>query len=439
MSNTTQANPSPANSGGVWRNLALWKKIVIGMIAGIIVGAIMGPSAEILKPIGTLFINAIKMLIVPLVFCSLVVGVTAMQDSAKMGRMGLKSIVIYLATTAVAITIGLGLGTVLAPGAGLNMVADMSVTAAKDAPSLINTVLNLIPKNPIEALAGGKILQIIVFALGLGIALNLIGEKGQPAIKIFNSLAEAMFKLTELVMNFAPYGIFALMAWVAGKYGLDVLMPLFKVIAAVYIGCIFHVLVVYSGAISMIGGLRPMRYLKGILNAQMMAFSSTSSSGTLPVSIRCARENLGVSKGTASFVLPLGATINMDGTALYQGVAALFVAQAFGVDLSTGDYLTIIATATLASVGTAGVPGAGLIMLSLVLTTVGLPLEGLAIIAGIDRILDMARTCVNVSGDLMVSVLVGKSENELDENIYNAEHPVVETTASTNTADLAKA
>ena len=413
------------SSGGVWRNLALWKKIFIGMVAGILVGAVVGPDAEVLKPIGTLFINAIKMLIIPLVFCSLIVGVTSMEDSRKMGRIGLKSIFIYLGTTAVAITIGLGLGTLFAPGAGLNMSASAeAATAAKEAPSLVTTLLGLIPKNPIEALASGHILQIIVFALGLGISLNMIGEKAEPAIKVFNSLAEAMYKLTELVMKFAPYGIFALMAWVAGKYGLDLLMPLMTVIAAVYVGCILHVVLVYSGAIALIARLAPVQYLKGIVNAQMMAFSSTSSSGTLPVSIRCARENLGVSKGISSFVLPLGATINMDGTALYQGVAALFVAQAFGIDLTTADYLTIIATATLASVGTAGVPGAGLIMLSLVLTTVGLPMEGLAIIAGIDRILDMARTSVNVSGDLMVSVLVGKSENELDESIYNAAEPV---------------
>ena len=424
----TSATAATTQGGGSKGKIALWKKILIGMIAGILVGAIMGPSAELLKPIGTLFINAIKMLIVPLVFCSLVVGVTSMQDTTKMGRIGIKSIIIYLATTAVAITIGLGLGILLEPGAGLNMQPDASAAvAAKEAPSLVSTLLALIPKNPIEALAGGKILQIIVFALGLGIALNLIGEKGEPAVKVFNSLAEAMYKLTELVMKFAPYGIFALMAWVAGKYGLEVLLPLIKVIGAVFVGCIIHVLVVYSGAISVIAGLKPTQYLKGIVNAQMMAFTSTSSSGTLPVSIRCARENLGVSKGTASFVLPLGATINMDGTALYQGVCALFIAQAFGIDLSMADYMTIIATATLASIGTAGVPGAGLIMLSLVLTTVGLPMEGLAIIAGIDRILDMARTCVNVSGDLMVSVLIGKSEGELDESIYNAQEPVTET------------
>ncbi len=416
-----------AQKPGLWSGLNKRKKIFIGMLAGVAVGIIMGPDAEILKPIGTLFINAIKMLIVPLVFCSLVVGVTAMQDSAKMGRMGIKSIVLYLMTTAVAITIGLGLGTLLTPGDGLNMVASATAAAAAtEAPSLVSTILGLIPKNPIEALAGGKILQIIVFALGLGIALNMIGEKAEPAVQVFNSLAEAMYKLTELVMKFAPYGIFALMAWVAGKYGMDVLLPLLKVIGAVYLGCVVQVLLVYTGAVSLIAGLNPVKYLKGIVNAQMVAFSSTSSSGTLPVSIRCARENLGVSKGTASFVLPLGATINMDGTALYQGVAALFVAQAFGIDLSTGDYLTIIATATLASIGTAGVPGAGLIMLSLVLTTVGLPMEGLAIIAGIDRLLDMARTSVNVSGDLMVAVLIGKSENELDESIYNADEPVME-------------
>ena len=406
---------------GFWSGMALWKKILLGMIAGIGVGAVMGPDAEMLKPIGTLFINAIKMLIVPLVFCSLIVGVTSMQDTRKMGRIGLKAIFIYLATTAVAITIGLGLGTVLTPGEGLNMTASAeSAAAAKEAPGLMSTILGLIPKNPVEALAGGKILQIIVFALGLGIALNMIGEKAAPAVQMFNSLAEAMYKLTELVMKFAPIGIFALMAWVAGKYGVDILLPLIEVIAVVYIGCIIHVVVVYSGILSTLAGLSPVRYLKGILSAQMMAFTSTSSSGTLPVSIRCARENLGVSKGISSFVLPLGATINMDGTALYQGVTALFIAQAFGIDLAMSDYLIIIATATLASMGTAGVPGAGLIMLSLVLTTVGLPMEGLAIIAGIDRILDMARTSVNVCGDLMVSVLIGKSEGELDTEVYNS-------------------
>jgi Na+/H+-dicarboxylate symporter len=299
-----------------------------------------------------------------------------MDDIKKMGRIGAKSFGVYLLTTAIAITIGLVIGTVLQPGAGLDMQMPAEMAAAKEAPSFIE-------KNPVEAMASGSVLQIIVFALMLGVAINLAGEKGKPVASVFESFAEIMYKMTHIVMSFAPYGVFALMAWVAGKYGLDVLLPLGMVILGVYVGC--------------------------IIDAQAVAFTTTSSSGTLPVTMECAQTNLGVSRPISSFVLPLGATINMDGTALYQGVAALFVAQAFGIDLSTGQYVTIILTSTLASIGSAGVPGAGLIMLSLVLTSVGLPLEGLAVIAGIDRILDMARTTVNVTGDLMVSVLIAKA------------------------------
>ena len=417
-------------------NIALWKKILIGLILGVAVGAFLGADAEYIKPLGTLFINAIKMLIVPLVFCSLVVGVTSMQDTKKMGRIGFKTVAIYMFTTALAISIGLGIGSIFEPGAGLNMVAT-SETVAKDAPSLVDTVLAMVPKNPIGALAAGNILQIIVFALGLGIALTLIGEKGKPVVRVFESFAEAMYKLTEIVMSFAPVGVFALSAWVAGKYGLDILLPLAKVIAAVYVGCILHVLFVCGGLVSIKAKLNPVRYFKGIRDAQMVAFTTTSSSGTLPVSMRCAHEKLGVSRSISSFTLPLGATINMDGTALYQGVCALFIAQAFGIDLSGADYVTIVLTATLASIGTAGVPGAGLIMLSLVLSTVGLPMEGLAIIAGIDRILDMARTSVNVSGDLMVSLLIGKSENEFNEAVYLGDEvqlPVIEDSVSKSVA-----
>ena len=413
-------NTTP-QEGGIWSRMELWKKILIGMICGVIVGSIMGPNAELFKPIGTLFINAIKMLIVPLVFFSLIVGITSMQDTKKMGRIGLKAIILYMGTTAVAISIGLGLAAILTPGEGLNMVASNADSVGKDAPALIQTLLNMIPKNPVGALAAGNILQIIVFAIGLGVSLALIGKKADPAIKLFESLAEAMYKLTELVMKLAPYGVFGLMAWVSGKYGFEVLWPLIKVIAVVFLGSVIHITIFYTGLISVLGRLNPIRYLKAITNPAAVAFTTTSSSGTLPATIKSAREEMGVSKGVASFVLPLGATINMDGTALYQGVCALFIAQAFGIDLAASDYITIILTATLASIGTAGVPGAGLIMLSLVLTTVGLPIEGLAIIAGIDRILDMARTTVNVCGDMMVSLLVAKSENELDKDIYNQE------------------
>lgn len=416
-----------AQTGGVWSRLELWKKILIGMLLGVMVGTLMGPSAEILKPLGTLFINAIKMLIVPLVFFSLIVGITSMQDTKKMGRIGLKAIILYLGTTAFAITIGLGLATIFTPGAGLEMVAVSADTAIPNTPTLVQTLLNMIPKNPVGALAAGNILQIIVFAIGLGISLALIGEKADPAIKLFESLAEAMYKLTELVMKLAPYGVFGLMAWVSGKYGADVLLPLVKVIAVVYLGALIHVVVFYSGVIAILGRLNPVRYLKSLMNPAAVAFTTTSSSGTLPATIKASREELGVSKGVASFVLPLGATINMDGTALYQGVCALFIAQAFGIDLDASDYITIILTATLASIGTAGVPGAGLIMLSLVLTTVGLPLEGLAIVAGIDRILDMARTTVNICGDMMVSLLVAKSEGEIDKEIFDGKKKFEET------------
>ena len=242
-----------------------------------------------------------------------------------------------------------------------------------------------------------------------------------PVKELIDSGAEIMYSLTHMVMAYAPYGVFALMAWVAGKFGLSILLPLGKIIAGVYIACLLHIGITLAGlGIILLGRLSPRPYFGGIVDAQAVAFTTTSSSGTLPVTIACAQENLGVSKSVSSFVLPLGATINMDGTAIYQGVAALFVAQAFGIDLTAGQYGVIIVTATLASIGSAGVPGAGLIMLTLVLTTVGLPLEGIAIIAGIDRILDMARTATNVTGDLMVSVLIAKSEGELDVDSYNA-------------------
>lgn len=407
--------------GNFWTRLDLWKQVLIGMVLGIVCGIILGEDAVVIKPLGTLFINLIKMLIVPLVFCSLIVGITSMKDTQKMGRIGLKTVCIYMFTTAIAITIGLMFGALVNPGADLAMeITEKAATTAKQAPSLVQTLLAIIPKNPIQALAAGNILQIIVFAVGIGVALVMVGEKGKPAVKVFEALAEAMYKLTELVMLLAPYGVFALMAWVAGKYGTDVLLPLVEVIFASYLSSIVMILVVYSLILKVFAGLNPIQYLKGLANPAVVAFSTTSSSGTLPATIKSSQEELGVSKSISSFVLPLGATINMDGTAIYQGVCALFVAQAFGITLDMNDYITIIMTGTLASIGTAGVPGAGLIMLSLVLTTVGLPMEGIAIIAGIDRILDMARTTVNICGDMMVSVMVAKSEKELDLDIYNS-------------------
>ena len=415
------SNQATESGKNAWQRIPLWQKILAGLVLGILAGALMGENASIFKPLGDIFINAIKMLIVPLVFSTLVVGITAMRDPQKMGRIGARTIALYLLTTAFAIAIGLLASWVFQPGVGLEMSFESGVEA-KEAPSLVEILVGLVPRNPIDALASGNILQIIVFAIGLGISLTLIGEKGEPTVRVFESFAEAMVKLTNIVMAFAPFGVFGLIAHVAGNYGLDVLLPLAKVIGVAYLASVLHVLLVYSGLLALLGRLNPLRYLQGILDALVVAFSSASSSGTLPVSLRCAKNNLGVSEGVAGFVLPVGATINMDGTAIYQGVVAVFIAQLLGVDLSMADYGMIIVTGTLASIGTAGVPGAGLVMLSIVMAQIGLPLEAIAVIAGIDRILDMARTSVNVAGDLMVTTLVGKSEGELDESVYNARH-----------------
>lgn len=415
MSQSNTASPS------LLARVPLWQQILVGLVLGVVIGMLYKPGALALAPVGALFLNAIKMLIVPLVFISLVAGITAMSDSAKLGRISVKTIAIYLITTAFAVSIGLAFGTLFSPGEGMRMVASGSAEA-KQAPSLVQILVGLVPTNPVTAFAEGNILQIIVFAIALGVSMNLVGEKAAPAIRLFDSLAEVLYKLTDLVMRFAPIGVFALIAGVVASHGIEVLLPLAGVIGVIYLASIAHMLLVYGSLIGGLARLSPLRFFRGIAPALAVAFSTSSSSGTLPVSIECARKNLGVSQGVAGFVLPVGATINMDGTAIYQGVLALFIAQAFGIDLSAGQYLMIILTATLASVGTAGIPGAGLIMLGLVLSSVGLPLEGVALIAGIDRILDMARTTVNVTGDLMTTTLVARSENELDRDVYNSDN-----------------
>ncbi len=404
-----------------WKHMALWKKIFIGLCLGLIVGLLFKDVALMLKPLGTLFINLIKMLIVPLIFVTLVTGITSMEDLSKMRRIGIKTFCIYLVTTAIAVAIGLAFGVVFEPGSGVAL-SNTTAIVAKNAPPLIDTLLALITTNPVESLAKGDILQIIFFAIFLGISISMAGEKGKPVAAFFESFSEIMFKMTEIVISFAPIGVFGLMAWVSASYGVDVLVSLAKVIVCVYIACLVHMAVTMGGGIAFIARLNPIKFFKGMASAQTVAFTTTSSSGTLPVTTSNVIHNLGVSKPIASFVLPLGATINMDGTAIYQGICAVFVAQAFGIDLSFANYMTIILTATLASIGTAGVPGAGLIMLSLVLTSVNLPLEGIAIIAGIDRILDMARTTVNITGDAMTAVIVAKGEGELDEKIYNQDN-----------------
>ena len=391
-------------------------KILIGLILGIIGGLIAGPTAVPwmkvwIAPIGTIFINLIKMVIVPVVLASIVAGVASIGDVKKLGRVGVKIMVFYLATTAFAVSIGLMFGTLMQPGKGLTIPAGAKA-ASKMAPPLQDVLVNIIPSNPFVAMEKGDMLQIIVFAIFLGIGITMVGAKAKPVEDFFNALAEVTYKIIDMIMSFAPFGVFALMMPVVAVNGPKVLLPLASVVAAMYIASIVHAVVVYSGTVATLGGMSPVKFFKGIAPAMLVAFSTCSSGATLPVTMKCTQENLGVKKDVSSFCLPLGATVNMDGTAIYCGLAALFVAQAYGIELNAGQYMTIILTGTLASIGAAGVPGAGLIMLTLVLTSVGLPIEGVALIAGIDRVLDMARTTLNITGDAAGCVVVQNSENK---------------------------
>ncbi|CAM3740384.1 Proton glutamate symport protein [Vibrio aerogenes CECT 7868] len=399
------------------KKMKLTTKIFVGLAAGILVGLLLQDSPAIantyIKPVGTLFINLIKMLIVPLVFSSLIVGAASIGDIKTLGRIGGKTLSYYLLTTAFAVTIGLVLSMLLTPGAGLSMPVTETAMQAKSV-SLADTFLNIIPKNPLKGLVEGNMLQIIAFALFLGMgATSLPAAQAKPFISFFESLAEIMYKITGFVMSLAPYGVFGLIVPVVASNGTAVLLPLIKVIGAVYVGCLLQMVFVYAVTVNGLSRVSLSEFLKGILPAAATAFSTSSSSGTLPVSIKTIKENFGVSDRIASFVLPLGATINMGGTSLYQGVCAIFIAQVYGIDLSFAQMGTIVLTATLGAIGTAGVPGGGLIMLSIVLSSVGLPLDGLTLIAGIDRILDMARTSINVIGDLAAAIVVGSSEKEI--------------------------
>ncbi len=396
------------------KKLSLATKILIGLILGIFVGLFtpVDFATTFIKPFGDLFLRLIKMIIVPLVLSSLIVGAASVGDVRKLGRIGGKTMAYYLLTSAFAVVVGLIMGTVLQPGAGLEIPVDATYEG-REAPALSTVLLEIIPDNPLSAMVNASMLQIIAFALFIGIAITLVGERANPVKNFFDGFAEVMYKITGIVMAYAPIGVFGLIVPVVAQYGLDVLAPLAMVIIAVYLGCLLHAGVVYTSAVKFLGKMSPITYFKGILPAAVVAFTTCSSSGTLPVTIKCVEDNLGVSKEVSSFCLPLGATVNMDGTAVYMGVCALFVAQVYGLDLTFAQQLTVVLVGTLASIGAAGVPGAGLIMLTMTLTSVGLPLEGVALVAGIDRILDMARTCVNVTGDTSCCVVVAASENDI--------------------------
>lgn len=389
-------------------------KILIGLALGIIAGLELGAEGTAfakawIGPLGSIFMNMIKMVIVPLVFSSLVIGVTSLGDIKKVGRIGVKTLGYYMGTTAFAIIIGLGVGTIMQPGTGLSIPVDVAKVTAKEAPPIMQVIVDIFPTNPLQAMVNANMLQIIVFALFVGVGITAVGEKADYLKHAIDGLAEVSYKIVGIIMSVAPIGVFGLITPVVAANGPSVLLPLLKVVIAVYISCLLHALLVYGSCIKLFTDLSPIKFFKGVAPASLMAFSSCSSGGTLPLTMSCAQK-MGVSKEVSSFVLPLGATINMDGTAAYQGVCALFIAQLYGIDLNASQYATIIVTGTLASIGTAGVPGAGFIMLTMILTALGLPLEGSALIAGIDRILDMPRTSVNITGDATVALLVDKSE-----------------------------
>lgn len=392
-------------------------RILVGMIAGIIVGFFLQGSPEIattyIAPIGTVFLNLIKMVIVPMVFSSLVVGVAGMEDVTKLGRIGAKTFIYFFFTTAIAITIGLLLGNVLNVGGNYVLETTDIVYEAKEAPPFIETLINIIPSNPLNAIVSGNMLQIIVFALIFGVGLLMVGEKGQIVFQIFDSIAEAMYAITGGIMKLAPFGIFGLMTPVIAQNGPEVLLPLLRLIGVIYLASFVHIGVIYGASVTFLSKMNPIEFAKKAFPAWATAFTTSSSSGTLPVTMQCA-EDLDVPQPIYSFVLPLGATINMDGTAIYQGVCALFIAQVYGIPLDLGQQLTIVLTATLASVGTAGVPGAGMIMLAMVLQGVGLPVEGIALVAGVDRILDMIRTSLNVLGDLSCALFISRTESDIE-------------------------
>lgn len=378
-----------------------------------------------LSPVGDLFMRLIKMVIVPLVFASLLVGVASLGDVRKLGRLGGKTLGLYLLTTAIAVTIGLACAHLIQPGAFIDQAdraalvaqfagdAGSKASAAAEAPSTIENILSIIPVNPMESLSSGNMLQIIFFAVILGIALTMLGEgEGRVVVRFFDRIQQAMIVVIHIVMAIAPFGVAALVAEVVGTSGFSVLQALLVYGLAVLAGLALHAGLVYGGLVVIRARLRWSDFMRAIRPAQLIAFSTSSSSAALPVSMECAEQNLGVSNSVASFVLPLGSTVNMDGTALYQGVAAIFIAQVFQMDLTLADQLSIVLAATMASVGAAGVPGAGMVTLAMVLTASGIPQVGLALILGMDRLLDMFRTAVNVTGDLAVTSVMAVSEGE---------------------------
>lgn len=398
------------------KKLSLAVQIFIGLGLGIIAGLIFMVAGKAewavsyVKPFGTIFLNLIKFIVVPIVLCSIISGVISMQDIRKVGSIGWKTVAYYMCTTACAVVIGLIFANIFKGTFQVLETTDLEYDVATTT-NFMDTLVNIFPSNIVQPLANATMLQVIVIALFFGFGIILAGEKGEPLGKVINSLSDVSMIIMELILKLSPIGVFCLITPVVAENGPKILGSLAMVLLTAYICYIIHAVVVYSATVKTMGGLSPLKFFKGMAPAMMFAFSSASSVGTLPLNLECT-EKLGAKKDVASFVLPLGATINMDGTAIYQGVCAVFIASCFGIDLTLAEMVTIVLTATLASIGTAGVPGSGMVMLAMVLQSVGLPIEGIALVAGVDRIFDMGRTVVNITGDAACSIIVSKLEEK---------------------------
>ncbi|RUO74292.1 dicarboxylate/amino acid:cation symporter [Pseudidiomarina sediminum] len=397
-----------------WFAIPFWQRVLGAFVLGVLLGWLVPEIAVALKPLGDAFILFLKMLVVPLIFCAIINAILQLGNDANLGKLGLKTIGLFLTTAVIASIIGLLVGQLLSvsPEQQLTAVSDYQ---PKQVPSATEVLLNFIPSNPFAAFSSGNILQIVVFAAIVGVAIRQVGAAAAPLGEVIKAGAQVMFRITKMVLELTPLGVLGLMAWVVGHYGLATLTPLAAFIGAIYLACLIHIVFVY-GTLVRFAGLSPWQFFKAVFPAQLVAFTTCSSFGTIPAAHQAVTERLGVSKPYASFVLPLGATINMDGCGgIYPAIAAIFIAQLYGIPLETFDYLLIIATATLASVGTAGVPGTAMVMLTVTLNVVGLPLEGIAFIAAIDRIIDMARTATNVTGDMAVAAVLGRQPESLQE------------------------
>ncbi len=403
-------------------------RILVAMAAGLVIGVMINMLAEegvlrdylvegLFHVIGAVFLASLKLVVVPLVFVSLVCGTAALDDVSKLGRVGGKTLGLYLFTTAAAITLALLAAAFVQPGAGFDLPTDL-VYAGRAAPPLTETLINIFPTNPVRAMADGNMLQIIVFSILFGLAMTLAGEPGQKLLGIFQDLNSVILRLVMMLMNLAPYGVFCLIAKVFALQGFGAILHLAQYFFVVLGVLLLHALLVYPVLLRGLARLDPLTFFRKMRDPIALAFSTASSNATLPVTLENARLRLGAGNSVASFTIPLGATINMDGTAIMQGVATVFIAQAYGIDIGMAGYLMVVLTATLASIGTAGVPGVGLIMLAMVLRQVNLPVEGIGLIIGVDRLLDMVRTAVNVTGDSAVTCIVAQAEGQLDAEIY---------------------